>query len=322
MLRDRRIFAIAGLLTLWSCSESPLAPGASAPPVRDVLFRYQDGSLYLIGTDGQNRRPLGPPGQPVLTPVALSLDGRTAAVWIVNDLALVPLENLAARQIIYRGLPPGVGPGTFSDDGRRLALPCVLAAGPAVLLYDRSLQRWDTVMVGNPGFTMGPAFSPDGSELAGLGETQLSLYVVRVDLATLQPSTQVLGASRFLNLPYFGWPRWTARDGFMFLVRRGYLDQGRNDSLAVVAIDPANPQGGVTTLYSVLQAPDSGAPSLVIGQQSTFALSRDGSQVILTAFADVAQNRHALWAAARGGKRVYRVLADSTQTLLYPHLLN
>lgn len=321
-LRDSRVLAIAGLLAVLSCSESSLAPGASAPPVRDVLFRYQDGTLYLVGTDGLHRRPLGPPGQPVLTPLAVTLDGRTVAVWVGTDLAIANVENLAARQVIYPRLPAGVGPGAFSDDDRRLAFPCVLAAGPAVLLYDRSLQHWDTVVVGNPGFSMGPAFSPDGSELAGLGETDLSLYVIRVDLRTLQSATQPLGASRFLNLPYFGWPRWTARDGFMFLVRRGYLDGGRNDSLAVVATDPDNPQGGVTTLFSVLQSPDSGAPSLVIGPQSTFALSRDGSQVILTAYADSSLVHHALWAAARGGRRVYEVLADSTQRLLYPHLLN
>lgn len=318
--RDRRILAIAGFLALWSCSESPVAPGVFVPPVRDVLFRDQAGALFLVGTDGMNRRPVGPPGLPVLTPLAVTPDGRTLALWVGTDLAIANVEDVAARQVIYRGLPAGLQPGAFSDDGQRLAVPCLLDAGPAVLLYDRSAQRWDTVVVGNPGFTMGPAFSPDGSELAGLAETDLSLYVIRVDLQSLQSNTQPLSASRFLNLPYFGWPRWTARDGFMFLVRRGYLTRGRNDSLAVVAIDPGNPPGGVTTLYSVLQAPDSGAPSLAIGPQSTFALSRDGSQVILTAFDGA--SHHALWAAARGGARVYEVLTDSTQLLLYPHLVN
>jgi hypothetical protein len=323
-LRDSRVLAIAGLLAVISCSEPSLAPGPPpAPPVRDVLFRYENGSLYLIRTDGGNRRPIGPASLPPFTPLALTSDGRTVALLAANQIALALVEDLSTRQVIYVGQLANTGPAAFSDDDRHLAIPCYVEnRGPAVLLFDRSLQRWDTVIVEAPGFTMGPAFSPDGSELAGLGETALAIFVIRVRLSDLHVFVDQLGASRFLNLPYFGWPRWTARDGFMFLVRRGYLDGGRNDSLAVVATDPDNPQGGVTTLYSVLQSPDSGAPSLVIGPQSTFALSRDGSQVILTAYADSSLRHHALWAAARGGRRVYAVLADSTQRLLYPHLLN
>lgn len=320
MSRDSRALAIASLLAMLACNEPSLAPGP--PPVRDVLFRFQNGSLHLIGTDGMNNRPVGPAGLPSFTPLAVSLDGRTVALIVGNQIALAPLEDLSSRQAIYTQLPPAIGPGAFSDDGRRLAVPCfVPGGGPAVLLYDQDLQRWDTVIVGSPGFSMGPAFSPDGAQLAGIGETDLGLFVIRVRMSDLYPTTQPLGASRFLNLPVFGWPRWTQEQGFMFLARRGLTTPGP-DTLAVEAFDPDHAEGGARKLFTVLQAPDSGGPDLVIGGQSTFSLSRDGSQVILAAFPDTALRYHGLWAAAKGGRRVYRVLADSSQFLQYPHLLN
>lgn len=319
MSRESRVLAIASLLAVFACTEPSLAPGP--PPVRDVLFRYQDGTLYLIGTDGMNRRRVGPPGLPSASPLAVMANGRTVALLMGDQIALAPLEDLSARQVIYTGLPRGIGPGAFSDDDRWLAVPCLMPDGPAVLLYDRDLRRWDTVVVGTPGFTMGPAFAPDGSELAGLGETDLSMFVIRVRMSDLYPFTQRLAASRFLNLPVFGWPRWTRQQGFMFLARHGITTPGP-DSLGVVAFDPDNAEGGVRRIYSVLSAPDSTAPDLRFAPYSTFALSRDGAQVILTAFPDTTSTTHALWAAARGGTRVYRVLADSAQLLLYPHLLD
>lgn len=319
MSRDSRVLAIASLLAVFACNEPSLAPGP--PLVRDVLFRDQDGTLYLIKTDGMHRRRLAPPGQPPFTPLAVSADGRTVALLEVNQIAIAPLEDVSARKVVYAPPPPAVGPGAFSADARRLAVPCAMPSGPAVLLYDRDTGHWDTVVVGRPGFAIGPAFSPDGGELAGLGATALSLYVVRVRLSDLQPSTERLGTSLLLNAPVFGWPRWTAEQGFLFLARRGLATPGP-DSLAVVAFDPDNAEGGVHNVYSVLAAPDSTGPDLVFAPYSTFALSRDGSQMILTAYPDPNLTTHVLWSAARGGKYVYRVFADSTQLLLYPHLLN
>ena len=94
------------------------------------------------------------------------------------------------------------------------------------------------------------------------------------------------------------------------------------DTLAVEAFDPDNAEGGVRRLFTVLQAPDSGGPDLVIGGQSTFSLSLDGTQFILAAFPDATLPYHGLWAAVKGGRRVYQVLKDTTQVLQYPHLLN
>jgi hypothetical protein len=319
-LRDSRVLAIAGLLAVLSCNEPSLAPGA--PQVRDVLYLHGNGSLYLVNTNGMNRRPVGPAGLPAFLPLAVSADGRTIALLQGNQIALALVEDLSARQLIYAGRPDNTGPAAFSDDDRRLAIPCYMVGqGPAVLLFDRSTQHWDTVIVGAPGFTMGPAFSPDGSELAGLGETDLGMFAIRVRLSDLHVTVDELGASRFLNLPVFGWPRWTREKGFMFLARRGITTQGP-DTLAVESFDPDYPTGGVRKLYSVLQAPDSSGPDLVFGGVSTYSLSQDGDQVILTAFPDTALTYHGLWAAAKGGRRVYSVLGDPTQFLLYPQLLH
>lgn len=323
MARDSRRVLIAAVLVCAACNDPSLAPGEPEPPaVREVLFRrLEDGALYLMRTDGSNQRRIGPPTGGAFTPLALSDDGRTVALLVANGIALAPLEELTNQQLIYLGIPAALGPSAFSPDGRRLAVPCAVPAGRAVLIYDRGLQRWDTVVVGHPGFFAAPAFAPDHSELVGIGVTELAIFLIRIRLSDLHPLTQRLATSRILNAPVFGWARWTRERGFLFLVRRG-LVEGGPDSLAVVVADPTHPEGGVQRLYGVLAAPSDSAADVVFAPYSTYALSPDGDAVVFAAQPDSARSRHVLFAAVRGGRRVYRVLDDPAQFPIYPQLLN
>lgn len=323
MVRDSRLFALAALLAGTACNEPPLLPPEpTPPPVRDALFRRDDdGSLYLMRTDGSNQRRVGPAGLPAATPIALSNDSRLMALLVSGGIALATVEDPGNRQLVLPSVPPALGPSAFSLDDRYLAVPCVLATGPAVLIYDRSLQRWDTTVVGEPGYFSAPAFSPDNSELVGIGLTPLSMYMVRVRLFDHQPIVDPIGSSRLLNAPIFGWSRWVLGRGLVFLVRNG-LASPEPDSLTVVSVDPDKPANGVVPLYSVLMAPGDGAVDIVFQPYSTYALSKDGEQVIIAAQPDSVSARHMLFGMAKGGRRVYTVLPDPTQFPIYPQLIN
>lgn len=320
MPRDLVGLSLAALLTCVGCGDAPTPP-SRPPPVRDALFlRLDDGAVYLVRTDGSNPRRVTPPGLPAFTPIALAEDGATIALLRSDTIALATLEDPGTQRVIASDAPPGLGPAAFSADGQRLAIPCVLPAGPAVLLYDQARQRWDTVVVGAPGFFQAPAFSPDGTELAGIGVTPLSMYMVRVQVAALTWSVTRIEDSKVLNPPVFGWPRWTADRGLLFLVRRGVTSPGR-DTLVVVAARPANPEAGLERLYAVLMTPGDSAPDVVFAAYSTFALAADGNQFVIAAQPDTAAPRHALYAAAHGEERIHRVLEDPAQFPVYPRLL-
>jgi hypothetical protein len=309
---------LVGILAA-GCADDPVGPEPA--PVRDVLYRGADGALYLVRTDGSLQRRVGPTTLPTFVPLALGDDGRTVAVLEENALSIASIENLGARDTVLLQIPSIVGPGAFSPDLRRLAVPARLAQGPVLLLLNRDNRRWDTVSVGEPGFATAPAFSPDGAEIAGLGVSILSAWVVRVRVSDLRPTTELLGTSRFRNAPVFGWPRWTEGSGFHFVALRGELDPGGPDTLVVLSIDPTEPDGTPSRLFAVLSSPDEGAPDLYFGDISSYALSADAQQLVIGAYEDGPLSNHRLWTAAMGDERVTAVVRDTAAFAVYPRLL-
>lgn len=318
--RDPRPAIALLLLGLAACNDPPLLPEPpTPPPVRDAMFRrLDDGGVYLIRTDGTGQRRVSPQGVQSVTPFALTEDGRTVALLLPGALAIAPLEDLAAQQVILNSVPPALGLSAFSADGRYLAVPCILSSGSAILLYDRSTQDWDTIPV-VAGFSVAPAFSPDGSEIAGINVDLLTMSMVRILLVSRQVFVNPIGASRALNSPLFGWPRWT-EDGLNFLVRQG-LATPAQDTLAVVTANPSYPEGGISVRYRFTLSPDSSTADPVFTSISTYDLSVDGNQVIVAAQPDSGAVGHALYAGALGGPRIYRVLSNPAQFPVYPRLL-
>jgi hypothetical protein len=319
MSRTPTVWLLAGILAA-GCVGDPVGP--QPVPVRDVLYRGADGALYLVMTDGSLLRRVGPTTLPPLVPLALGDDGITLAVIETGAVSITTIENLRSRDTVLAPVPSLVGPGAFSPDMRWLAVPARLAEGPALLLFDRNTRIWTTVIVGEPGFATAPAFSPDGAEIAGLGVTTLSAFVVRVRLSDFRPVTEPLGTSRFLNAPVFGWPRWVEGSGFHFLAVRGELDSGGPDTLVVLTIDPMEPDGTPSRRFAVLSSPAEGAPDLFFGEISSYALSADADQVIVAAYENGSLSRHRLWTAATGDVRVSAVISDTTFFAIYPRLLN
>lgn len=326
MRRDIRGLWLVLLLVAEACDRRPLAVEDQPPGVREVLFSHADGgALFGVLTDGTGARPVGPETSDSLTPLAYAPAGRLFALLVTNagrTIALAHREALGERTTILTLFPSTlIGPAAFSPDERYLVLPAYFPLGPALLIYDRAERHWDTVMTGEPGPALAPVFSPDGSEIAVLAVTQLSLWVIRVGMQDRQVRSERVATSRFVNQPIFGWPQWSPEAGMLLLVRRGTTTIGP-DTLAVVALDPDHPDRGLRDLFSLLAAPARDAADLAFGPRSSYSVSRDGQVVIMAAHPDLDPDRHALFVANRLAPRVELVRDDPTRFEVYPLLLN
>jgi hypothetical protein len=318
MARDRFMAALAAL-ACFACGE-PTEPSTSLP-ARDALFlRLDDGAIHLVRTDGSQARRISPPGVTGLTPIAITEDGVIAALLSRGGIVLAPVEDLSQQRVVADRVPSFIGPAAFSADGVRLAVPCQLPEGSAVLVYDDEVRRWDTVRVGDPGFFGAPAFSPDGAELLGLGVTTLSFYLIRVQIDSRRVVISRIDDSRILNAPIFGWPRWHPERGLLFLARRG-LASGGHDTLAVVSADPDHPDNRLQQIFTTLMAPADSVGDVVFAPYSTYALSPDGELVVLAAQPDSGIQNHALYAGVKGRPHLHPLLDTPKQFPVYPQLI-
>lgn len=292
-----RRFPLAVLLpVLWACGETVEPP---LDRVRTLMYHRQDtGENYLINSDGTGGRRLE--GAPAgLLPLAQS-PGDDEVLYL-QDAALVVgrISNPGLLDTLLVLSGGSVSLGTFSPADQYLAV--VQYGTEARLLVISRAGAVDTIPL-EAAPVLPPVFRPDGAQIALVSQTDLSIQVSIVDVATAQVTSHQVAFSRFTYPLLFGWPHWTDEGLLLGTLRRGQAW----DTVAVLALSGADPTRIPDVLFTAL------APVLTYDDLSTYALSPEADAIALAAVPPLVGGR-AIYFAPRGEPLV-RVLDGGDDT--------
>lgn len=324
MISARRVpLALVALAALVGCDETPVDPDPEPEPVRTVLFqRGSDLGIFLVNTDGTDRQrvTIGSDTDSLI-PLAVAPGGAAVALLADNAILVSSLQHPEIIDTAFAPAPREMSLASFSPDQRFLG---VVSYVPETLLlvYDRVNRRVDSFPIpSNPPPALPPVFDATGDRVALIGVTQLSAHVTLVqrDRPELTRS-EVLGFSRVLSRPVFGWPTWTD-EGILFAVLR--VAPEAVDTILSVSINPDRPGDDLVERYRATMSPVSDQrPELLIGDYSTYSYSPGGDALILGAHPSTDTRRHALYLINRAAIRVQLVLDDPSEFPLFPLLIN
>lgn len=301
------------------CDDSLGPERPDEQPVRLVLVHRQGtGDNMLLRTDGSP--PTAFDGATAgLVPVGVAPREQVVALLRSGAggvLVLSSIQNPGRLDTIIDPIPTSMSLVSFSQDERYVALVSY-APVQAVLIFDRANRTIDTLPYGNADPVLPPMLSPDNRRVALITVTPLSMF-----LTILYPGdparsdTDVLGFSRLLNRPIFGWPRWTADGLLMAFVRVGV---DAPDTLVIGTGDPDTPDFFFTERSRAVMAPVSDArPEVRIGAESTYAFSADGRALVLGADPGTGIGRHAIYLVTPEVGRVQLLLDDPAQFPVFP----
>jgi len=259
---------------------------------RTLLVHLQgSGENRLLNTDGSPAGTLT--GTDGLIPIGAH-DGEGIVALLGGDaIMLASLSQPGALDTIIHPIPDQHSLAAFSDDGKQVAI-ISLKPSVAVLVYDRANRTVDTLPIVGIEPVLPPIFSPDGTRIAVISVTALSVYVTLIEQDDpANAYTRVLNISKFTNELMFGWPRWIG-DG----IRMAYWRTAANgpDTLVVGSIFPDAPYAFPTEHYRAVAAPVSDErPELQIGPLSTYNLTAGGDAVVLAAVPGTGLTPHALY---------------------------
>jgi hypothetical protein len=312
-----RVVAAAGLmplLALNACREGTAPPPDAA--VRTILFHRQDtGENLLLNTDGSSAGAFTP-ATPGMIPIGANSAGRIAVLLNGNAVVLATLDHPERLDTIINPAPAQLSLASFSPDEVLVALVSYVPDG-AILVYDRANHRVDTLPYGNNVPALPPLLDPDHDRVIVFSVTPLSLFLTQLSRSDPNRArTNAVGVARVITRPIFGWPRWTDAGIVMAFVRIAAVGP---DTLVVGRIDPDAPDAPLVELYQALLAPVSeGHVEVGIGDFSTYALSADGTMLVLGAEAVAGANRQAVYLVAPGAARVQPLLDVPGQNPIYP----
>ena len=262
-------------LAVAGCGDEPVGPGSAEEPVRTLLVHRQDtGANLLWDTDGTPAGEFGEATRGML-PIATHPGEGTAALLAGSAIVLTTLSNPQRLDTIIRSAPVSQSLAAFSANGLFVAI-VAYAPTPGLLLYDRANQRLDTLSLAGADPVLPPVFSPDGTRIALISLTDLSIVVTVIPLDNPEAATaRQLSVSRFTNLLIFGWPRWD-EDGLRLAFRR--VAQEGPDTLLVGVVDPVLEGALLDERFRALMAPaDDPEREIDLAYASTYTLTADGT---------------------------------------------
>lgn len=310
------VLAVAAAALSLSCTDRTLGPVTPPDPVRTILYSVADvPGLYAVRTDGQGEaRVRVPAALDTMVLLGMSRDGGRAAfladsgVYTYNPADTFSLVRTLAR-------PTGqILPATISDDERFLAI-ITFARQPLIIVADLQSGSVDTLPTGVVEPVLPPVFSPDNELLAVIGANSFTLEVAMVQRASGIPlGTHPVGGSRFVDIPVFGWPRWTS-DGLHLVVRRQpFTGNTGPDTLIAVTLDPANVTRGYRRRFRA-------ESELRFDVGSTFAYSSDAAAIVYSARRSVGQT-HGIYFQSANTPIVQLVIDDPTNGEVFPQMVN
>jgi hypothetical protein len=250
-----------------------------------------------------------------MVPIGASSTGRIAVLLDGRAVVLATLDHPEGVDTIIDPAPALLSLASFSRDEVLVAL--VSYPDRAILVYDRANHRVDTLPYGSIEPVLPPLLDPDHDRVVVFSVSPLSLFITQLSRSDPnQVRTAAVAVARVISRPIFGWPRWTDDGIVMAFVRVAAVGP---DTLVVGRIDPDAPEVPLVELYQALMAPVSdGHVEVGIGELSTYALSADGTTLVLGAQAVAGASRQALYLASASTARVQPLLDVPGQNLIYP----
>lgn len=299
-----------------ACGDAPTDVTGGAAPLRTILVHQQtSGENVLINSDGTDGGTFGAATRHMLP---LGAHAGQGVVALLNEDAIVLTQRTRTNIVdtIIDPAPTSHSLVSFSRSGDQLALVSYEPTA-AVLVYDRASHRLDTLSLGGADPALPPVFSPEGDRLALITVNELSILVTI--LFPDNPGhffTDQLHVSRVLNRPLFGWPQWGAQ-GLRMAFRR--VAQQGPDTLLVGLVQPEDPNAQLVELYRGVMAPVSDQrPELDFGDASTYALSTDGSAVVLAAVPSPGSSTQAVYVVTSNIPRVQLLLEEPGTFPVFP----
>jgi hypothetical protein len=307
-IRPGPLWLPAALAVIAACGDGATPPDDE--PLRTVLVHRQDtGANVLLNTDGSEAGTYDP-GAGLLVAIGASANGQ-ALVLLHGEALVVGSVAHTRLDTVLPEIPGRMSLAALSDDERLVAVVSY-APTPGVIVYDRANRRGDTLSYGDIDPVLPPVISPDGTRIALLGLTPLSITVTIVEPADPTRRTSgSLSTSRFRNQLIFGWPRWID-DGILLAVVRG-TDQVP-DTLVVGLIEPDRLDADLVERYRAVLAP-AGGEEVAFRAASTYALSDDGQALALGAAPAGDPGRHAVYLVTPATEQV-RLIRDDPQEFL------
>jgi hypothetical protein len=298
-----------------ACAEGTTGPGDGTPAVRTVLLHFGgSGQNRLWDTDGSDAGELSPETRGLI-PLGAHAGHRVVALRDGNAVVLTTLDHPERLDTIIAPAPSSHSLASFSRSGDLVALVAYQPVA-GVLVFDRVNRRADTLTVGGIDPVLPPVFSPDGTRLVLFSINELSLLATVTPRAGGRSQTSALAVSRFLNRPVFGWPLWLDEG-----VRMAFLRPGGDgpDTLIVGDVFPDDPDIVMIEAYRAALTPDGDTTiALEFDLASTYALTTDGTAVILGAVPVGGANPHGVFYVAAGAARLRTVIDSAGQFPMYP----
>jgi len=305
---------LAALGTL-ACTEAALEPTVP-DPVRTVLYRLSNApGLFAVRADGTGEaRVRVPAAIDSMVLLGMSRDGGRLALLADDGIyAYDPADTFSLTRVLEQ--PPGsILPAAFSDDERFLAI-ITFGRQPLVIVADLVDGVVDTLsaVVAEP--VLPVAFSPDASRIAVLGATSFTLELVTIDRASgISSSIQLVGGSRLLDIPIFGWPRWTAQGLQLAVRRRPFTGNTGPDTLFGVTLDIDDVGRGYRRQFRA-------ASDLRFDVASTFAYSSDGNAIVYGALS-ADGTTHGLFFQSANTPFVQLIRDDPVDGEVFPQMVN
>jgi hypothetical protein len=300
---------------LAACGDGPTGPVEVTLPVRSALLHFANsGENRVWDTDQTSGTPL--PASAGLVPIGAHPGERVVVLIDGTAIVTASLDRPGELDTIIAPAPSSHTLASFSDAGDLVAI-AAYAPVPALLVYDRANRRVDTLSLGGAAPVLPPVFAPDGERLVLISVNDLSMFATIVPrTGPVLPSTVRLRFSRVVNRPVFGWPRWIGAGIRMAFVR---LAEDGPDTLLVGTIFPDQPDLPMEEAYRTLLTPE-GAPAVTLdfGSESTYALTADGSGMILGLVPVGGTSQHAVYHVGAGVERPRPIVDSAGQFPVFP----
>ena len=314
-LRAAVVLGSLAITTAVTCTEATLEPTVP-DPIRTVLYSLSNGpGLFAVRSDGTgDARVRVPPAIDGMVLLGMSRDGGRLALLADDGIYVYsPADTLSLSRAL--DLPSGsILPVAFSDDEQFLAL-ITFANRPLLIVADLQDGVVDTLaaIVAEP--VLPVAFSPDGRRIAVIGANSFTLEIVTIDRETgISSSIHPVGGSRFVDLPIFGWPRWSAQGLQLSVRRRPFTGNTGPDTLIGVTLDIDNVEKGYRRRFRAVS-------DLRFDVASTFAYSSDGDAIIYGALS-ADGTTHGLFFQSVNTEVVQLVRDDPVAGEVFPQMVN
>ena len=314
-MSPRRPWGLLAVALTVACTETPNEPTIT-DPVRTVVYSLSNApGLFAVRADGSGEaRVRVPAAIDSMVLIGMSRAGGRLALLAADGIyAYNPADTASLARVL--DLPSGsILPAAFSEDDRYLAI-VAFAHRPLVIIADLLGGVVDTLpaIVAEP--VLPVAFSPNGRRIAVIGATSFTLEVVTIDRESgISSSIQPVGGSRLVDIPIFGWPRWSEQGLQLAVRRQPFTGNTGPDTLIGVTLDVDDLEGGYRRRFRAVS-------DLRFDVASTFAYSSDGDAIVYGALS-ADGTTHGLFFQSANTPVVQLVRDDPVVGEVFPQMVN